>query len=84
MAKQAAEKYYIEQAREYADQLSDLAGELGTGIEVGEDAIDGHDFTDEGYYIRAWIYVSHEAARERRNRERLQQENQRSDPQVPG
>jgi hypothetical protein len=46
--------WYIEQAARYADQLSDRAGEIGTGIEVSDRVCER---AEEGMYVQAWIFV---------------------------
>jgi hypothetical protein len=50
---------YLEKAGFYADQLSDRAGELGTGIEIATDA--EVEPSPEGCYVAAWIFVADEA-----------------------
>jgi hypothetical protein len=46
--------WYIEQAARYANQLSDLAGELGTGIETSDSLCEP---AEGGIYVQAWIFV---------------------------
>lgn len=50
---------YRQKAGFYADQLSDHAGELGTGMEVDSDA--AVEPGPEGCYVAAWIFVAHDA-----------------------